>query len=137
MKKLSDYQGNDAIELWADLLEPVALIFADKEIKELAQSKKAPLYIAKEALKSHPKEITEILLRIDDTPIDGLTVIKRLVNLIKELMESSEAKSFFNLQGQKSEDESSGSAMVSIEANEQQKDLSNTQEHDLSRKEEM
>ena len=31
MKRLSDYQGEEAIELWADLLDPISDILTDKE----------------------------------------------------------------------------------------------------------
>ena len=42
MKKLSDYKGDEAIELWADLLEPMTEILGDKDIAKILQDNKKP-----------------------------------------------------------------------------------------------
>lgn len=112
MKKLSDYQGNDAIELWADLLDPLMAIVADKDIANIVQSGKNPITIAKEILKKHKDNATAILLRIDPEPINGLNIVIRLVKILNEIGESEELKSFFGFAEQKKEEESSGSAMA-------------------------
>lgn len=109
MKKLSDYKDEEAIELWADLIDPIVSMF-DKTL--IANMKgKPPLIIAKEMVKTHPKEVSEILLRIDPTPIDGMNVVMRLVTLLSDIGNNEEMTSFFGfaLQGQ-SESEFSGSA---------------------------
>ena len=41
MKKLSDYQGEEALELWADLIEPMSEILVDPEMKKVFESKKS------------------------------------------------------------------------------------------------
>lgn len=118
MKKLSDYKGEEAIELWADLMEPAGKILADKKIADVIKSKKAPIFIAKDILKLHAKEAMDIMLRIDDTPVDGLNAVTRLLVLIGEIMEDDTAKSFFDTQGQKMDSVSSGSATESTEEKE-------------------
>lgn len=119
MKKLSDYKGDDAIELWADLLEPMGAIIADKEIAEVVQSGKPKLLIAKSILKNHSKDAESILLRIDPTPIDGLNIVLRLVMLIGEIGQSEELKSFFGFAEQvKTANESFGSVTENTEAEE-------------------
>lgn len=71
--KLSDYKGEDAIEVLADIIEPLAIILADNEIRELVQDKTtrtAPIKLVKPALKNHKKEVLEILARIENVPVD-------------------------------------------------------------------
>lgn len=119
MKKLSDYQGDDAIELWADLFEPLMQILGDKQVQAVVQSGKPKLFIAKEILKSHKTEAKEILLRIDPEPINGLNIILRLIALIADIGENDEIKSFFGYAEQeKMGNESSGFAMVNTEEKE-------------------
>lgn len=118
MKRLSDYKGEEAIELWADLITPAAFILAEADIPKLINEKKKPVEIASIVLKSHPKEAIEILTRIDETPVDGLNVIIRLVALINDIISDDTAKGFFVTQAQKKEEESSGSATVNTMAEE-------------------
>lgn len=118
MKKLSDYKGEEAIDLWADLMEPMANILADKEVAQIMQSKKPPILIVHKILKTHKKEALEMLIRIDDTPINGLNAVTRLLSLLGEIMEDETAKSFFGMQGQKTVEKSSGSDMENTEASE-------------------
>lgn len=95
MKKLSDYKDEAAIELWADLLEPVSKILTDKEMQEVLRSKKAPIVTAKEILKKHQKEASEILLRIDDTPLTGLNIVTRLISVLSDIGKDKDVKDFF------------------------------------------
>ena len=116
MKKLSDYTGDEAIELWADLLEPLTGILGDPGIQKVVQSGKPKLIIAKEILKNHSADATEILTRIDPTPIDGLNIILRLVALLTDIGQNEEIKSFFGFAEQaQTETESSGSVMENTE----------------------
>ena len=122
MKKLSDYKGEEAIELWADLMEPASIILADPEFVKSVQSGCAPIVIIQATLKTHTKEAMQILNRIDgETPVDGLNVVARLLVLLNEIMEDETIMSFFGTQGQKTDDTSSGSATENIEANETSK----------------
>lgn len=94
MKKLSDYTGNDAIELWGDLLIPLTKIIQDKEIRK-AYRFKPMMEFAKSILTLHAKEAEEILLRIDPTPLNGINTIIRVVALIKDFENSEELSGFF------------------------------------------
>lgn len=116
MKKLSDYKGEQAIELWAELIEPLTAVLADKEVAASFQSNKSVLSIAKTVLKLHPKEISDILLTIDDTPLNGLNVVIRFVDLLNELQTNDDVKSFFGFAGQEKEQSKSfGSATENTE----------------------
>lgn len=119
MKKLTDYKGDEAIELWADLLDPLSAILGDKKIQNIVQSGKPKLIIAKEILKKHSKNAEKILLRIDDTPLDGLNIILRLVDLISDIGKNEEIKSFFGYAVQaEMQEESSGSVTETTEEEE-------------------
>jgi len=119
MKKLSDYTGEDAIDLWLDLLDPLSVIVMDSEIKKIARSGKPKIIIAKMLLKAHRKEAIEIMQRIDPEPINGLNIISRLVAILSEIGENEEVKSFFGYAEQgKTESESSISLMENTEAEE-------------------
>lgn len=119
MKKLSDYVGEDAIDLWLDLLEPLSVIATDNEIRKITRSGKPKLLIAKTILKAHRKEAIEIMERIDPEPINGLNIISRLIAIITEIGENKELKSFFGYAVQaKTEKESSISVTENIEAEE-------------------
>lgn len=119
MKKLSDYKGDEAIELWADLLEPLTIILGDSEIQKIIKSNKPKMIIAKEILKLHKKEATEILLRVDPEPIDGLNIILRLVAVITDIGQNDEIKGFFGYAEQvQTDNEFGGSATENTEAKE-------------------
>ena len=115
MKRLSDYKGEEAIELWADLIDPLTVFFKDEELISAVKGK-APIFIAKEMLKSHKTEALEIMLRIDPTPIDGMTVLMRLAGLLADIGRNKEIMRFFaSVEQETSESASSGSAMESTE----------------------
>lgn len=99
MRKLSDYQGDAAIELWADLIEPIAKIIADDSIAKTYRTKPR-IEVAKEILKLHKDEATEILTRIDPTPLTGLNIVVRLLELLLEIENAEELKGFFVSAGQ-------------------------------------
>ena len=116
MKKLSDYKNEDAIELWADILDPLMAIFQDDEfLKELSSGK--PVFkLASLILKKFKNEATQIVLAIDETEITGLNLLPRVIDVIKEVKNSEEFAGFFGSTPQKKENASSGSAMANTEA---------------------
>lgn len=117
MKKLADYKDAEAIDLWADLLAPMTSIIADKSVADTIKSGKAPFIIASEILKTHKEDATEIILRIDSTQIDGLNLPIRVADIVMEIMNNEEVKSFFSSAEQATTlKEISGSATVNTEA---------------------
>lgn len=117
MKRLSDYKGEEAIDLWADIIESVSEIIKDPELQNIANNVSV-IDAAKYILKTHKKETCDVLLRIDDTPINGLNVLIRTVSVLSEIGEIPELADFFGMQGQNEVSESSGSAMENTEAEE-------------------
>lgn len=119
MKRLTDYEGEEAIDLWADLLDPISTIINDKNVANVIRSGASRIAIAQEILKNHKKETIQILLRIDQEPVNGLNLVVRLVEILADIGNNEEIKPFFGLSAQeKMEEESSGSAMVNTEAEE-------------------
>lgn len=115
MKTLSDYKGEEAIELWADLIDPLSAILTDKEFTASLRGK-APLTMAKEILKNYSKEASEILLRIDPEPIDGMNILLRLVALLADIGQNKEVMVFFgSAVAEQLESESSGSVTENTE----------------------
>lgn len=105
MKKLSDYKGNEAIELYGDLLEPLSVIFTDEEIRKMSKEKKTSrLKMASVALKKYPDEITKILLRIDPEPIDGANIVARLISVLADIGKVDGLKDFFPSAEQETEE---------------------------------
>ena len=114
MKKLSDYKGEEAIELWVDLLDPMTEILGDPEVQKSLMSNQPKITMAKDILKLHKQEAIDIMLRIDPEPIDGVNILLRLMSVIVEFRQNAEMQSFFGSAAQeKTNSESSGSATES------------------------
>lgn len=103
--RLSEIKGENAIDVIADLLDPLTLILADPEIKKVAKSNVDVLTQAKFILKKHKKAVLEILAILDQTPVEEfqpslLELPKMLVDLINDIKENEELSSLFQSQGQ-------------------------------------
>lgn len=118
--KLSDYKGEQALDLLADIIEPIAMIMADKEIIAIANSGKPVIKIIKPMIKNHKKEVIEIMAVLDgedpesyEKKIDIFTLPVKLVTIINDPY----IKDLFTSQGQNKEETNSGSAMENTEEN--------------------
>lgn len=119
MKKLSDYKGNDAIDLWADLLIPFTNIMGDEKVANAIRSKMSTMMIAQAILRNHKEDAIEILTRISGEPVDGLNVVIQLISLLADIGQNDDIKSFFGYAEQVNKDsESGGSVTESTEAGE-------------------
>lgn len=118
MKKLTDYQGAEAIELWANLLEPFSTILAHPEAqKALRDENRTPLSIAQAMLRVSPEAVVQIMQTIDDTPVDGVNAVVRILDVLLEIMNNKDFSAFFGfaVTGE-TESASSGSATANTEA---------------------
>ena len=113
--KLSDIKGEKAIEVLADLLEPVAEIMADKEVVALVRSGQK-LKAVSAALKKHKKACLTILALTDgEDPETYSPSILAIPMKGVELLNDPELMSLFSSQSQ--EDKTfSGSATENTEA---------------------
>lgn len=114
MKKLSEYKNEDALDLLADIIEPATYIFADSQfIVELQKNK---LSAVKYVIKNHKQSVLSILASLEGVPLDEYECnIFTLPVLLIDILNDKELMDFFNSQGLKIEDESSGSVMGNIE----------------------
>jgi len=116
--KLSDYKGEEALDILADLIDPVVEISSDKEIathlraREITQAVKA-------AIKNHKKAIIEILAVLDgEDPATYEPGVFALPTKLLEILNDPEFINLFQPQGQTTDETSSGSATVNTEESE-------------------
>lgn len=117
MKRLSDYKGEEAVDLWADLLDPLSEICTNEKIKKAVESGEPRISVARTVLQECRSEAVRLLERIDPEPLNGLNIITRLVGLLAEIGQDEDVRSFFGYASQTGTDgESSGFAMANTGA---------------------
>ncbi len=99
--KLSDYKGEDAIDLLADLLEPISKICTDEVLQKKVEAEEHQLKIVAYLLRSHKHEVIEIMARIDgvdpaEYKVSALTLPLKVI----ELLNDKEVAELFQSQGQ-------------------------------------
>lgn len=98
MKKLSDYRDEEALELLADLLEPFAALFQDKEFRREFE-KNNMIRAAALAVKRHKPEIMAILARMEGVDVKEYHCsIATLPLRLIELMQDKELQQVFTSQ---------------------------------------
>ena len=114
--KLSEIKGEDAIDVLVDIIDPITVISADKAITE-GYGKLSRLEFIKLLLKSHKREVIEIMAGLDRTPVDEYEVnLITLPSKLAELISDPALASFFPSAGQTMT--SSGSATENTEEEE-------------------
>ena len=127
--KLSDYKGEEALDVLADIIEPITFILADKDIqkmKEEAEKNKKPLPMisyVKPAIKNHKAEIIQILARLENQTPEEYKETLSLATLpvqVLEFLNDPEIQKLFISQSQTSTEQlaSSGSVSENTEARE-------------------
>ena len=66
--KLSEYQGEAALDLLADLIEPAGEIMSDKEIGEILKENR--FKAIGQTIKNHKKAVMQILSTMDGVPVE-------------------------------------------------------------------
>ena len=127
--KLSDFKGEEALDVLADIIEPLTYVLADEEIQEMrkkAQEAKQPLPYIKyvtPALRNHKPEIIQILARLERKTVDEYKETMNLLTLpmqVLDLISDPEIQSLFQSQSQipVTPLASSGSVLENTEATE-------------------
>ena len=101
--KLSQFENDEALELMADIMEPVADILADEEVKKIYQSE-PKLKLAAYIMRNHKASITEIMARLDKKDpktyrFNPVTLMAKILDLLNE----PELINLFTLQLKESE----------------------------------
>lgn len=127
--RLSDFKGEEALDVLADIIEPLTFILADEDIQKMrkeAAEKKVPVPYIKfvtPAIKNHKPEIIQILARLQRQTVEEYTADLTLATLpmqVLEFINDPEIQKFFTSQSQSLETQSasSGSVTESTEAKE-------------------
>ena len=109
--RLSDFAGDEALELMADMIEPASKIINDPKTKELRGDK---IKLVQHILKGHKKEtlkIYELLYKKKGktaTPVD-------LLNMVMDILGDPDLQSLFISQAQNMDEAHSGSATENTE----------------------
>ena len=126
MKKLSEFKDEEALDLLADLLDPCAEIFSDKELVGLIRSGERIKAVSK-AIKEYKTEVVEIMaalegVKVEDYHYNVFTLPKMVLNVIndKDLLD------FFKSQGESDSENHSGSVTENTEEEETLDISSNT-----------
>lgn len=82
MKKLSEFKGDKALDVIADLIEPCADIFGDEEVQEAYNNKENRIKLARLVLKKHRKETIQILSLLSDKPTDEFENVS-IIDILK------------------------------------------------------
>lgn len=85
--KLSDIKGEDALDVLADIIEPVALILADGKVQELYESGKPKLLLVKHIIKNNKKQVLEIMAILERKSYDEYVKEVNLLSLPMKLLE--------------------------------------------------
>lgn len=89
--KLSEIKGERAIEVFADLLDPVSKILTDEEVVNAFRNDEPKISIVQKMLKGHAKEIVEAMAIIDgvsveeyEKKIDFFTLPSKLIEFFND-----------------------------------------------------
>ena len=70
MRKLAEVKDEEALDLLADILDPMMEICSDAEIKKMVSEKSEKLLIVKYIIKNHKSAIMQILAMLDGVPVE-------------------------------------------------------------------
>lgn len=113
--KSNEVKNEQAIEMLADMFDPIVEITTDEEVVSAARSDNKILMV-KKILKNHSRAVFEIMALSEGVPVDEYECdIFTLPVKLLELFNRPEFDFLFQLQGQRTEETSSGSAMENTE----------------------
>jgi len=120
MRKLSEIQNEDALDVVAEIIDPVVSMCQDEELKKVMKTGDK-LQSVKVAIKNHKSEVMTILAALDGEPLETYKVnLIQLPLKLLELFNDPDMQSFLVEQGLMISDTSSGSATESIEETEEE-----------------
>ena len=108
--KITDFKGEEALDLLVNIMEPVTIIFADKAVRDAYKSQ-PKLQLVKTVLKSHMAEVLEIMAMLNGMSADeykAAITIPGLIRQVLELINDKELQSFLESQAAETESTASG-----------------------------
>ncbi len=126
MRKLSEIQNEDALDVLAELLDPIAELSKDKEIRRPNKNEKGEdvpktkLEMVQIAIRKHKRAVLKILATLDGVPLEEYNINLIQIPLkVYELLNDEDMMAFFQSQGLNLSDAFSGSATENTEVIEQ------------------
>lgn len=118
MRKLSEYKDKEAIELLANMLEPTAKIFGDKEIsRQMVGGNK--IKAIQLALKRYPDAVIELLAVLEGVPVNEYHCnIVSLPQVLLAVINDEDLSGFFTEQAKSDSESTFGSATENTKAQE-------------------
>ena len=113
---MAERTNEEKLELFADLLEPVAAILGDKDVRDSVTSGNPHVRTAALAIRKHKAEVIQILALLDGVPVEEYSVnlLALPVKLVRLLNKPEVAELFIGAERMNAA-ASSGSATESIE----------------------
>jgi hypothetical protein len=108
--KITDFKGEEALDLLVNIMEPVTIIFADKAVRDAYKSQ-PKLQLVKTVVKSHMAEVLEIMAMLNGMSADeykAAITIPGLIRQVLELINDKELQSFLESQATETESTASG-----------------------------
>ena len=96
--KLSEFKGEDALDVLADIIEPVTDIVTDEEVKAQWKTEGKVASFVKVILKKHPKDVIAILARLDNKTYEEYAETISIATLpakLLDVMQDEVLMSFF------------------------------------------
>ena len=95
--KLSEIKGEEALDVLADIIEPIAEITADEEFVKLANSNATKARLIAYTIKNHKGEVIKMLAALEmKKPEEFEFTLLTLPKKLKELFEDEEVMSLFS-----------------------------------------
>ena len=116
--KLSDFKGEKAVEVLADIMIPASEIITDAELKKMVTKAGTPyMKVAGYIFKQHSTAVLDMYEPLMQESRDKATPTK-LIQLVMDIVQDPDLSNLFFSQGQSEALKSTGSAMESTEAGE-------------------
>lgn len=110
MVNLSQYENEDALDLLADMMEPMGIIMGDQTFVKKWQSGKPIMYALSYAMKKHKQAVIQLIAAIHrEDPKEYKFNIPSLLRDLTELVSDPVFQTFFPTQGQTDSSITSGS----------------------------
>lgn len=116
--KLSDIKGEQALDVIAEIIDPLSEIAMDKDLVREFRSGKPKLLLVKRVIKEHKSSIIKILASLELKTVDEYLETANLItmpNQLLEILNDPQMATLFFSQSQ-TEETSSGSASGTTEA---------------------
>lgn len=113
---MAERTNEEALDLFADLLEPVGAVLSDAELRESVKRGDSRLKSAAIAIHNHKPEVIQILALLEGVPVEEYKVnLLALPVKVVRLLNKPEIKELFIGAGQMNVAASSGSATENTE----------------------